>query len=151
MSSSGLKPNSYTFKTSSAEETEEIGRNLGKILNPNAIVCLFGDLGAGKTTFTRGLVEGALEQKQDVSSPTFVYLNIYKGKRFIYHFDLYRLRDVDEFLSMGFDEYFAMGGVCCLEWSERIAAILPDNCVKVKLNHAGENIRTVEIQGEVRI
>ncbi len=81
----------------------------------------------------------------DVCSPTFTYLNIYKGPIDIYHFDLYRLRDEDEFLSMGFDEFFTADGICCIEWSERIQSILPENCIKVYLTHAGGDKRRIKI------
>jgi tRNA threonylcarbamoyladenosine biosynthesis protein TsaE len=134
------------FTTNSSEETESIGRQLGQSLPENSIVCLFGDLAAGKTTFVRGIASAFSELGQaDISSPTFVYLNIYEGKRTIYHFDLYRLRDADEFLSMGFDEILFSGGICCMEWSERIADLLPANCIHVAIDHIAENIRKITI------
>lgn len=146
MSSNGLKQNRHSFITKSAEETESLGRFLANKLPPNSIVCFFGDLGAGKTTFIKGLIQEVLQEKQDVVSPTFVYLNIYQGRRAVYHFDLYRLRDIDEFLSMGFDEFLSLGGICCIEWSERIKCYLPDNCVKVSISHKSETERKIEIE-----
>lgn len=123
-----------------------MGSALGKTLNENSVVCFFGDLAAGKTTFIKGLVAGAAEyDSQEVISPTFVYLNIYKGKKTIYHFDLYRLRDTDQFLSMGFDEYFFANGICCIEWTERIADLLPPNTIKVSLAHLNETTREITI------
>ena len=128
----------------SKEETEDLGFNLGKTLKPNDIVCFFGELGAGKTTFIKGLVRSFAEIDSDnVNSPTFVYLNIYAGVRTVYHFDLYRLQGPADFIKMGFDEYFESGGVACIEWSERIQAILPENCIKVQMTHVGENIRKI--------
>lgn len=137
------------YTSFSASETEAFGYRLGQQLPENSIVCFFGDLAAGKTTLIRGLADGAGKEKKElVSSPTFVYLNIYDGQRPIYHFDLYRLHDADEFLSMGFDEFFSAGGICCIEWSERIASLLPKGCVHVVMEHAGENIRNITVRGK---
>lgn len=147
MSSAGLKQKiRKELDSCSAEETMEWGRQLGETLPNNAVICLFGELAAGKTTFIKGLVQGAAKVDPSVvQSPTFIYLHIYEGHRTVYHFDLYRLRDVDEFLSMGFDEYFESDGICCIEWSERIASYLPLNCIKVTLSHEGENKRKIII------
>lgn len=134
------------YLSHSANETFELGRKLGQVLSVPAVVCLFGELAAGKTTFIKGLVCGAAEiDPCAVQSPTFTYLHIYEGKKKVYHFDLYRLRDIDEFLSMGFDEYFDADGICCVEWSERIAAYLPSNCVRVALQHMREDERLLTI------
>lgn len=132
----------------SEAETRAFAADWGRQLKKNSIVCFFGDLGAGKTTFIKGLVEGAAGISSDqVSSPTFVYLNIYQGKTTIYHFDLYRLRDVDEFLSMGFEEYFFAGGLCCIEWSEKIEPLLPPQTIRVAIDHQGESKRCITIEG----
>ncbi len=129
--------------TRRAEETVAFGALLGKNLEPNAVVCLFGELGAGKTTFVKGLVQGRTSvAPEHVVSPTFVYLNIYDT---VYHFDLYRLHDADEFLSMGFDEYFYLGGICCIEWSERIAPIIPEGAIHVTLSHLTEGSREITV------
>lgn len=139
----------HKYTSFSESDTVAFGYRLGQQLSKNSIVCFFGDLAAGKTTFIRGLAEGAgKEQKALVSSPTFVYLNIYKGQMPIYHFDLYRLHDADEFLSMGFDDFFSAGGICCIEWSERIASLLPVDCIHVEMEHAGENIRNITVSGK---
>jgi len=136
----------------SPEETIAYGIEFGKSLTDNSVVCFFGDLGAGKTTFIKGLVQGFANYGPDqVNSPTFVYLNIYSGGRTVYHFDLYRLRDSDEFLSMGFDDVFYAGGICCVEWSEKIQAILPEQCIYVTLRglsgeNASENARQITIE-----
>lgn len=144
MSNAGLS--NYRLVSYSDEETKEYGRQLGLKLIPNSIVCLFGDLGAGKTTFIKGIVEGAAGNSSEfVNSPTFVYLNIYKGTKTVYHFDLYRLRDAEEFLSMGFDEYFYCQGVCCIEWSERIHNLIPNESVKVVLNPLDERTRQIQL------
>lgn len=136
--------------THSAGETFEAGMELGRDrLRPDTVVCFFGDLGAGKTTFIKGVVAGALGTSGDeVNSPTFTYLNIYKGlgNKVIYHFDLYRLRDTEEFLSMGFDEMFDAGGICCVEWSEKIVELIPEGSLCVRLKHLGGDAREIKYE-----
>lgn len=132
--------------THSAEETASIGLQLAKRLQKGAIVCFFGDLGSGKTTFIKGMAEAySTKPQQQVHSPTFVYLNIYDGQTPLYHFDLYRLRDADEFLSMGFDEMLYSDGICCIEWSERIASLLPQDCIRVEFMQLEEKTRQIKI------
>lgn len=134
------------FTSQSSDETTALGLAFGKSLAPNTVVCFFGDLAAGKTTFIKGLAAGASGvSSHHVNSPTFVYLNIYEGEKTVFHFDLYRLHDIDEFLSMGFDEMFSAGGICCIEWSERIAPLIPSDAIKITLRHAGEGVREIEI------
>jgi tRNA threonylcarbamoyladenosine biosynthesis protein TsaE len=137
---------SKRYLSSSAQETFELGCRLGQELVVPSVVCLFGELAAGKTTFIKGLVAGAAKiDPSEVQSPTFTYLHVYEGQKTIYHFDLYRLHDIDEFLSMGFDEYFEMEGICCVEWSERIASYLPSNSLHVLLTHIQENQRLITV------
>lgn len=136
------------YLSHSSNETFELGCKFGQVLSVPTVVCFFGELAAGKTTFIKGLVSGAAQLDPcNVQSPTFTYLHIYEGKKKVYHFDLYRLRDIDEFLSMGFDEYFDADGICCVEWSERIASYLPPNCLHVVLKHVREDERLVTIKG----
>jgi tRNA threonylcarbamoyladenosine biosynthesis protein TsaE len=127
----------------SEEETFRQGELLGASLAPNTVIALDGDLGSGKTTFIKGLAKGALQiDPHTVSSPTFNYLNIYCGNGIeLYHFDIYRLRHADDFFGMGFDEYFDCGGICCIEWPEKIAPFLPQGTVLIQLSYAGENKR----------
>lgn len=136
-----------TYKTYSEEETTAKGSQFGQHLPNNSIVCFRGDLGAGKTTFIKGIVKAFAKESQGqaITSPTFVYLNIYEGTKTVYHFDLYRLHDADEFLSMGFDELLFAEGICCIEWSERIARLLPPNCTFIDIEHVEENIRHISI------
>ena len=138
------------YTTNSETETINLGYAFGKKLPANSVVCFFfGDLAAGKTTFIKGMAAGASEFPPDqISSPTFVYLNVYQGKKTVFHFDLYRLRNADEFLNMGFDEVFTQGGICCIEWSERIPSLLPGNCFQVRMSHEGESKRRIEISVE---
>jgi tRNA threonylcarbamoyladenosine biosynthesis protein TsaE len=136
--------------TTSEEETRTLGYKIGKKLSPGAIVCFFGDLAAGKTTLIKGLVKGVTGCSEDaVNSPTFVYLNIYDS--LVYHFDLYRLSDPQQFLSLGFDEMLFGKGISCIEWSERIQSLLPSSIIRIEMAHCGENSRSIEIHGEISI
>ncbi len=129
--------------TNSADETIAAGKELGSSLKDGQIVCLFGDLGAGKTTFIKGLVAGAQGIDPDeVSSPTFVYLHPY-GR--VNHFDLYRLPSSEAFCSLGFDEYFH-SGICVIEWAERINDILPKGHIAVTLRSIGLDKREICIE-----
>src|SRR5262249_22701423 len=134
--------------THSADETYRTGKSLGESLPPGAIVALYGDLGAGKTTFIQGLAMGkGVMDDRIVSSPTFTFLNIYQGEKVIYHFDLYRLSREEEFFAAGFDEYFTAGGICCIEWAEKISSALPPNVIHVNFSYCGEEKRHIEISG----
>ncbi len=143
--------------THSAEETTHAGYLLGKRLSQKStggsVVCFYGDLAAGKTTFIKGLVRGATGlAEENVTSPTFVYLGIYqnsqdKNSLAVFHFDLYRLQNSDEFLRMGFDEYFSTEhGICCIEWAERIHDLLPADSIIVRMEHSTESSRDDERQ-----
>jgi len=136
----------YRFCAHSPEETIAFAKHFGSNLPPKATIAFSGDLGAGKTTFIRGLVEGAagIDPRQ-VSSPTFAFLHIYEGAKKIYHFDLYRLPNEGEFISSGFDEFIHADGICCIEWAERIPSFLPKDCLTIHIAHAGEGARTIEI------
>ncbi len=141
------QPKNGNLVSKSAEETFAIGSHLGLSLPSLSVICFFGDLGAGKTTLIKGMASALGIDPLFVQSPTFTYLNIYEGSKKIYHFDLYRLRDVDEFLSMGFDEFFGLDGICCIEWSERIASYLPADCLKISIDHLQGDCRLVNITG----
>ena len=130
----------------SADETLQIGKTFGSTLPKNTIIAFFGDLGAGKTTFIRGLVEGVgSSDPRVVSSPTFTFLNIYEGDKTIYHFDLYRMQKKEDFFRAGFDEYFQAGGICCMEWADKVASELPTGTIKVTISYLGEEKRQIEI------
>ena len=112
------------YKSNSAKETENIARAFAKTLKSGDVVCLNGDLGAGKTVFTAGLAKG-LGVSGPVSSPTFTIMNCYSGDIPLYHFDVYRISDSDEMYDTGFDEYISGDGVSVIEWAEVIEDILP--------------------------
>lgn len=145
-----------TLRSNSSDETCHFGKQLGNlILNStnlqSTLICFFGDLGAGKTTFIKGLVEQIAQYpKDDVHSPTFNYLNVYlnhslENPKPVYHFDLYRLQNVDEFLSKGFDEYLETNEVVCIEWAERIQSLMPADCIQIKMQNKNEHFREIQI------
>lgn len=131
-------------ETCSSEETVALGERLGRLLEPGDFIALVGDLGAGKTQFTKGLARG-LEVDPDtpVTSPTYTILNIYQGRLPLYHFDLYRLEGAEEVGELGFEEYFAGRGVCVVEWAERMAEELPEAALTVSFSHSGAEERSI--------
>ncbi len=134
------------FATNSPEETEAVGVALGKILPPGAILAYRGDLGAGKTAFTRGLARG-LGYKDPVTSPTYTIVNEYLGGRLpLFHFDMYRLGSAEDLWDIGWEDYLDRGGICAVEWSENVEEALED-AVLITISKTGENSRTIEIEG----
>jgi tRNA threonylcarbamoyladenosine biosynthesis protein TsaE len=130
----------------SAEEMQLFSKEWAASLPLGAVVALYGDLGAGKTTFVRGMAQGIEGiDVQTVSSPTFTLLHIYQGSLPLYHFDLYRLPNALEFLNAGFDEYFATAGICCIEWADKISSLLPKNTWSVTLSYLGQESREISI------
>ena len=135
-----------TYTTRSDIETQLLGETLGKTAPPNTVIAFFGDLGAGKTTLIRGLAAGAgCVEMRSVSSPTFNILHTYPGEKMIYHFDLYRLPREEEFFAAGFDELFTAGGICCIEWADKILSSLPTHTVRITFSHLGAMTRRIEI------
>src|SRR3954463_87764 len=135
-------PESIT--TLSEEQTAAIGRELAATLSAGDVLLLFGDLGAGKTAFARGLAEGLGIQPGEVSSPTFTLIQEYRGGRLpLFHVDLYRIEDPREFDELGLDE-IAEQGVLAIEWAERLAAP-PAHATRISIAHARDDARTVKI------
>ena len=133
------------FITNSPEETEALGEKLGKILTPGTILAYRGDLGAGKTAFTRGLARG-LGCRELVTSPTYTIVNEYLGGRLpLFHFDMYRLRSSDDLFDIGWDDYLERGGICAVEWSENVADAMEDP-VTVTIEKTGENSRRITLE-----
>ena len=134
------------FLTNAPEETEAIGAALAKILPPGAVIAYQGDLGAGKTAFTRGLARG-LGYKEPVTSPTYTIVNEYLGGRLpLFHFDMYRLNSSDDLWEIGWEDYLERGGICAVEWSENVADALED-AITVCIEKTGENSRRITIEG----
>ncbi len=123
------------FFSKSEKQTLDYGSNLGKkFYGQSVIIAFMGDLGAGKTTLIRGIAKG-LKTKDAVCSPTFSYLNIYSAQNPIHHFDLYRLKNSDDFFAMGFDEFLYKKGVCLIEWAEKIETVLPKQSYLLTIYH----------------
>ena len=134
------------YKSYSADDTLSIAAEFSKTLLPGAVVCLFGEMGVGKTVFTNGLCR-ALGVCDYATSPTFTVVNEYDGADFpVYHFDMYRIEDEDELIEIGFEEYLSSGGICIIEWPENIPNSLPRNCINVKLLREGNDARTIIIE-----
>jgi len=126
------------IKLSNLEETEKFGIMLGKLLNSGDILCLNGDLGAGKTTMTKSIGLG-LGVEEYITSPTFALINQYRGRVPVYHFDVYRLENVEELYDLGFDEYFYGNGVCIIEWAEKIEKMIPEDRIVIDIKK-GNNL-----------
>lgn len=121
------------IETYGPEETKELGEKIGRQTRPGQIYTLTGDLGVGKTVFTQGLARG-LGIKEPVSSPTFTIVQIYEeGRLPLYHFDVYRIGDVEEMEEIGYDDYFFGEGICLIEWAQLIEEILPENVISVTI------------------
>jgi tRNA threonylcarbamoyladenosine biosynthesis protein TsaE len=129
-----------THRLFSSEETIALGYKMASLLPANTVIALSGDLGAGKTTFVQGLALG-LHIQEPIQSPTFVLLNSYGN---LHHFDLYRLKSGEDFINLGFDEYFQKGGICAIEWPQIIADQLPPNTIQIHF-HYNENGRIVTV------
>ena len=136
----------FDIVSHSSEQTEKIGESLAQNLNGIEIIALFGNLGAGKTAFVRGLCKG-LKVENDVYSPTFAIVNEYKGKYNVYHFDMYRVKTMEDLYSTGYFDYID-NGILVIEWSENISAILPEDAIRVEINYGKEeNERIIKIDG----
>ena len=134
------------FITHSPEETEKIGEALAKSLQPGTILAYRGDLGAGKTAFTRGLARG-LGCKETVTSPTYTIVNEYLGGRLpLFHFDMYRLASSDDLWDIGWEDYLDREGVCAVEWSENVQDAMED-AITVTIEKLGETTRRITIEG----
>ena len=135
-----------TYYTHSELETEQLAEQLAPLLHPGTVIAFDGDLGAGKTAFTRGLARG-LGITDRVTSPTYTIVNEYDGKIPLFHFDMYRLASSEELFDIGWEDYLDRGGILAVEWSERISDAL-ENPVRISIERAGgENDRRITIEG----
>ena len=134
------------FITNSPEETENVGERLGRCLRGGEVIAYLGELGAGKTAFTRGLARG-LGIQMRVTSPTYTIVNEYIGGRLpLFHFDMYRLGGSDELFDIGWEDYLARDGVCAVEWSENVSDAM-ENAIVVRIEKTGADSRRVTIEG----
>ena len=134
------------YLTNSPEETEKIGAALANILQPGMVLAYRGDLGAGKTAFTRGLARG-LGYLEPVTSPTYTIVNEYLGGRLpLFHFDMYRLGSAADLWDIGWEDYLARGGICAVEWSENVEEAM-EGAISVTIEKLGEDARRITIEG----
>lgn len=136
------------YLTNSPEETEQIGESFAASLKPGDVIAYYGDLGAGKTAFTRGLARG-LGIQEPITSPTYTIVNEYtSGRMPLFHFDMYRLHSADDLFDIGWEDYLERGGVCAVEWSENVEDAL-DSPIRVTITRTGtdDNSRMVTIEG----
>ena len=135
-----------TYTTHSPAETEAIGAALGQQLKAGAVLAYRGDLGAGKTAFTRGLARG-LGCSEMVTSPTYTIVNEYLGGRLpLFHFDMYRLKSSDDLWDIGWEDYLERGGICAVEWSENVDDAMED-AIYITIEKLGEESRRITIEG----
>lgn len=138
----------YTFETHSDEETRDVGRRLASLLPRHAVVALTGDLGAGKTTLSKGIVEGRKVAKaEDVSSPTFTLIHEYGEPVSVYHIDLYRLATADEARRLGLEDIFDQGALVLIEWGDRFPELLPQDAVSIHLSSDEDETRRIVVKG----
>ncbi len=138
------------FITNSPRQTEDIGAALGKILTKGSVIAYEGDLGAGKTAFTRGLARG-LGCTEQVTSPTYTIVNEYlSGRLPLFHFDMYRLHSSDDLWDIGWEDYLERGGICAVEWSENVADAM-ENPIRICIQRLGEEQRRITIEGGIEL
>lgn len=139
------------IETNSEEATRELGKQMGKMVSAGSVLTLNGDLGVGKTVFTQGFAQG-LEIMEAVNSPTFTIVQVYEeGRMPFYHFDVYRIGDIEEMEEIGYEDYFYGNGVCLIEWAELIKEILPEKVVEITIEkdlEKGFDYRKITIKGE---
>ena len=132
--------------TNSEYETEQVGEKLGSVIADGSVVAMYGDLGAGKTAFVRGMARG-MGIDARVSSPTFTIVNEYIGERELYHFDMYRLSSSDELFDIGWEDYLSRGGVCVTEWSENVSDAFEGDEICVNIEKLSPDSRKITIKG----
>ena len=136
------------FITHSAEETMAWGRNFALSLKEGDVICLHGDLGAGKTTLVRGIAQGlGLPVSEPVVSPTFVIMHRYVCRIPLYHFDCYRIQSPNDLMGIGFEEFVnAGGGVACIEWPEKAGDLIPKGSISISMIHGEEGVRHIRLE-----
>ncbi|MCT4619752.1 MAG: tRNA (adenosine(37)-N6)-threonylcarbamoyltransferase complex ATPase subunit type 1 TsaE [Marinisporobacter sp.] len=128
------------------QRTYDLGYKLGTLLERGDVVCLTGDLGAGKTTISKAIAKG-LEVEEYVTSPTFTIIHEYMGRIPLYHFDVYRIGEIEEMEDLGYEEYFYGEGVCLIEWASQIEELIPKEHLWIHIKRVDENTREVKING----
>lgn len=129
----------------SEQETIQFGAALARHFRAGDIICLFGDLGSGKTTLVKGIAKGLRISPKKVNSPSYVLMNCYEGRLPLFHFDFYRLEKPDEIASIGYEEFVHGNGVAVIEWAERFGGLLPDENLSIRLSCKKENERLIKL------
>ncbi len=143
-----MQARELTIISTSVDETVTLGRKLGMLLSQGDVLALVGELGAGKTTLVKGIVQGlGVSDRRAVKSPTFSLVHTYEGRILVYHFDAYRLNDAQEMLDIGSDEMIYGSGVAIVEWADKVPECLPQEYLKITLTAVSENERNIEICG----
>jgi len=137
---------SVKLVTRNPQETVLLGKDLAKKLKPGHIVCLFGELGSGKTTLVKGIAKGLNIKESQVNSPTFVFMNIYEGRHPLYHFDLYRVERPEEIGGLGYEEFLFDEGVSVIEWAERLGDLMPKEYLAVHMTIGKNQERFMRIE-----
>ncbi|MCX7661900.1 MAG: tRNA (adenosine(37)-N6)-threonylcarbamoyltransferase complex ATPase subunit type 1 TsaE [Candidatus Omnitrophica bacterium] len=135
------------FISNSYLETINLGRKISRYLKGGEIICLFGEMGAGKTTLIYGIAQGLGIKKEYIISPSFVFLRQYRGEKILNHFDLYRLKSTEEICDLGYEEFFYSEAITVIEWAEKLGSLLPKEFLRIILEHLSENKRIIRISG----
>ena len=143
----GTEGDEFQFLAHEEADTERLGCAIGAALRAGDVVALIGPLGAGKTRLVQAIAAAMGVDRREVSSPTFVLIQEYRGRLPVYHFDTYRLRDLEEFLALGADEILQSGGVCLVEWADRVLDVLPADLVRIDAAIAGPASREFTVTG----
>jgi tRNA threonylcarbamoyladenosine biosynthesis protein TsaE len=144
----GSSPGASTtreLRVRSEAETDDLGRRIAAAVEPGLVVALVGELGAGKTRLVRAVATALGADPDHVNSPTFVLIQRYDARIPVFHFDTYRLRDADEFADLGPEEFFTAGGVCFVEWADRVAELIPDDHLRIDIETIGPTERVFRL------
>jgi len=134
-------------RTHSAAETIAWACDFAQTLKPGDVICLHGDLGAGKTTLVKGLAEAlGLARDEQVTSPTFVIMHRYTCRIPLYHFDCYRMQSPEDLLAIGFEDFLNSGGIACIEWPEKAGNLIPAPCYHIEMTHEADDQRLIRIE-----
>lgn len=135
----------FSIETCSAEDTMALGAKIAELLKPGNVLALYGELGSGKTTLVRGIARGlGVGEQIEITSPTFVLMNVYPGRMPIYHFDLYRLSGAADLYDLGFEDYFYGNGLSIIEWAEKAEILIPTDAIRLKLSTISDDKRRIQ-------
>ena len=142
-----MKQAEWSFQAGDERQTECLGTAIAGVLEPGSVVTLLGELGTGKTRLVRAIAAGLQVDPETVAGPTFVLIREYSGRLPVFHFDVYRLADTDEFLEIGAEEFLYGSGVCLVEWADRVSAVLPADVLEIRITATGPTSRMFALCG----